>query len=152
MNHKIDLLPVAFGSDLWEKLIEYANVCSWKAGKNLAAQMRENDFCDWERVFTVLVDHHIAGYCTFVKKDCIPNIPYTPYISYMFVGEQYRGNHLSEKLIHFALQYAKEQEFERVFIVSDHVNFYEKYGFIKIDEKPAPWNSDKMETIFMHLT
>jgi len=38
-----------------------------------------------------------------------------------------------------------------VYLVSDHVNLYEKYGFVKIDEKPAPWNPDAMETIFMRL-
>ena len=40
--------------------------------------------------------------------------------------------------------------FDKVYLVSDHVNLYEKYGFVKIDEKEAPWGA--METIFMHLT
>ena len=152
MSSNIVLVPVVFGSDLWGKLAEYADTCSWGAGKNLVKQMRANDFCDWERVFIALVDNCIAGYCTFAKKDCIPNVPYTPYIGYMFVGEQYRGNRLSEKLINFVFRYAKEQGFDRVYLVSDQVNLYEKYGFIRIDEKPAPWNPDKMETIFMHIT
>ena len=94
----------------------------------------------------------IAGYCALVVTDCIPGVPYTPYISFMFVGEEYRGNRLSEQLILFALGYAKELDFTEVYLVSDHVNLYEKYGFIKIDEKPAPWNPDETETIFMHHT
>ena len=57
---------------------------------------------------------------------------------------------MSEKLIFSALQYAKELRFDKVYLVSDHINLYEKYGFIKIDEKLAPWGN--METIFMHLT
>lgn len=152
MNRNIVFLPVVFGCDLWEKLAEYADNCSWRAGKNLAKQMRINDFHDWERVFVALVGDCIAGYCTFAKTDCIPNVPYTPYIGYMFVGEPYRGNRLSEKLIDYALGYAKELGFQRVYLVSDHVNLYEKYGFKKIDEKPAPWNPDTKETIFMHIT
>lgn len=152
MSNKVVLLPVVYGSDLWEKLTEYADACSWNAGKSLAKQLRANDFCDWEQVFIALVDNSIAGYCTFAKKDCIPDVPYTPYIGYMFVGEQYRGDRLSEKLINFALRYAKEQGFDRVYLVSDHVNLYEKYGFVKIDQKPAPWNPDRMETIFMHIS
>lgn len=152
MDRNIVFLPVVFGCDLWEKLAEYADTCSWRAGKNLAKQLRINDFHDWERVFVALVDDCIAGYCTFAKTDCIPNVPYTPYIGYMFVGEPYRGNRLSEKLIDYALGYAKELGFQRVYLVSDHVNLYEKYGFKKIDEKPAPWNPDTMETIFMRIT
>ena len=141
------------GDELWEPLARYAEKCSWQAGPFLAKQMRANTFTDWERVLVALDDNaHIAGYCTLAKTDCIPNVPYTPYIGFMFVGEQYRGHRLSEKLIRFALQYAKELGFEEVYLVSDHVNLYEKYGFVKIDEKPPSWNPDIMETIFVHAT
>lgn len=136
--------------ELWNSVAEYADNCSWRAGKNLAKQMRENDFSDWERVFAVLDEDSIAGYCTLKKTDCIPNVTYTPYIGFVFIGEAYRGGRLSEKLIFSALQYAKELRFDKVYLVSDHINLYEKYGFIKIDEKLAPWGT--METIFMHLT
>ena len=144
--------PLVNEDDMWEAVINYADNCSWGAGKNLARQMRTSDFRDWERVFIALVDNQIAGYCTLAKTDCIPKVPYTPYIGYMFVGEPYRGHRFSEKLINFALAYAKRVGFDKVYLVSDHVNLYEKYGFIKIDEKPAPWNPETLETIFMHLT
>lgn len=107
-------------------------------------------FSDWERVFVALDSDHIAGYCALAKTDCIPDIPYTPYIGFVFVGEQYRGNRLSEKLILSASAYAKGLGFDKVYLVSDHVNLYEKYGFVKIDEKEAPWGA--IETIFMQLT
>jgi len=48
------------------------------------------------------------------------------------------------------LPHLKGLGFDKVYLVSDHVNLYEKYGFVKIDEKEAPWGA--METIFMHLT
>lgn len=139
-----------YSDKLWEAVAEYAEKCSWRAGVTLAKQMKEGYFTDWERVFAALDGDHIAGYCTFCKTDCIPDIAYTPYIGFVFVGEQYRGNRLSEKLILSALAYATGLGFERVYLVSDHVNLYEKYSFVKIDEKEAPWGA--METIFMHLT
>ena len=144
--------PLVFSDVLWTPLAEYAHNCSWSAGQNLAKLMHNNRFNVWERVFVALEYSNIAGYCTLSAKDCIPDVPYTPYISFVFVREEYRGNRISEKMIHFALEYAKELSFDRVYLVSDHVNLYEKYGFVKIDEKPAPWNPDIMETIFMHLT
>lgn len=137
---------------MWESVANYADECSWSAGKNIARRMRAYNFSEWERVIIALSDNQIAGYCTVIKTDCIPDVPYTPYISSMFVGEQFRGNRLSEKLINFALVYLRNVGFESAYLVSDHVNLYEKYGFVKIDEKPAPWNPDTMETIFMHLT
>ena len=144
--------PLVFGDTLWEPTAEYADCCSWNAGKILAEQMRKNSYTTWERVFVATEDSHIAGYCALTSSDCIPDVPYTPYIGFVFVGEPYRGNRLSEKLLRHALAYAKQINFDKVYLVSDHINLYEKYGFTKIDEKPAPWNPDTTETIFMHPT
>lgn len=140
---------LVFGDEIWEPFAEYAYNCSWGVGKILAKQMRSNRFRDWESVFVALDGSKFAGFCTLVKTDCIPDVPYTPYISAMFVDERYRGNRLSEKLISFALEYAGQLGFKKVYLVSNHVNLYEKYGFTKIDEKPAPWNPDDIESIFM---
>ena len=110
--------------------------------------MRANHFSDWERVFAAQDGASFAGFCTFVKTDCIPNLSYTPYISTLFVGEEYRGNRLSEQLICAALKYAKQLGFHTVYLISNHVKLYEKYGFEKIDAKPAHWNPEDIETIF----
>jgi len=105
--------------------------------------MEENKFIEWERVFVAIDGNNIAGYCTFVKNDCIPDAKYTPYISCIFVGEQYRGQRLSEKMILSVIEYAKKIKFNEVYIVSNHINLYEKYGFTKIDEKKDYWNNDE---------
>jgi len=146
----MQIKPLVIGDELWEAVAQYAQDCSWKAGPSLAKQMKERNFLDWERVFVALDNENIAGFCTLAETDCISDVTYTPYIGFMFVGEQYRGNRLSEKLIVLALSYAKELGFDKVYLVSDHINLYEKYGFVKIDEKEAPWGA--IETIFMHLT
>lgn len=148
----MDIKAIKYGDDLWRHVIDYAKDCSWSAGIFLAKQMKENGFTDWERVFVATDGLQICGYCTLAKTDCIPDVEYTPYIGYMFVGEEYRGYRLSERLIKKALEHAKTIEFEKVYLVSDHINLYEKYGFVKVDEKPAPWDLNTMETIFMHLT
>jgi len=129
--------------ELWNKTINYGKNCGWKAGPIFAKQMEQNKFTEWERIFVAVDDNNIAGYCTFVKSDCIPDVKYTPYISCIFVGEQYRGKRLSEKMILTVIEYAKNNKFNEVYIVSNHVNLYEKYGFIRIDEKKDYWNNDE---------
>lgn len=65
MSDKIlTIQPIVFGDDIWEAVANYADNCSWSAGKNLAKQMRANGLNDWERVFVALDDSNIAGYCT----------------------------------------------------------------------------------------
>ena len=136
--------------ELWTKTASYAESCSWRAGANLANLMKMNKFSDWERVFVAMTDNNIAGYCALLKKDCLPIAEYTPYISFIFVGEPYRGHKISEKLCLAAIHYAQLLGFDKVYLVSDHTNLYEKYGFIEIDKKVASWGA--MQTVFMRST
>jgi predicted N-acetyltransferase YhbS len=139
----LDIKAIRFGDVLWETVINYAENCSWGAGQFLAKQMKENRFIDWERVFVATDDSRICGYCTLAKTDCIPDVDYTPYIGYMFVGEEYRGHRLSQQMIKQALEYAKTLGFTKVFIVSGEKGLYEKYGFSKIADKKDFWGRDE---------
>lgn len=143
----MNIKAITSSDGMWNKVRNYAEGCSWKAGKSLASNMDNNAFCDWERVIVAVDNEKICGYCTVAKTDCIPDVHYTPYIGYMFIDELYRGNRLSQQLICYAMNYLKSIGFDKVYIVSDHVNLYEKYGFFVIDRKMAPWGSE--EKIYM---
>jgi predicted GNAT family N-acyltransferase len=75
-------------------------------------------------------------------------VAYTPYIGFVFVGENFRGNRISEKLCKSAMDYAKSLGFDNVYLVSGEVNLYEKYGFIKIEEKLSNWGA--VQSIFVN--
>ena len=134
---------ITASDEMWNKVKSYAYNCSWKAGKSLAKAMMNNDFKDWERVIVAFDNNEICGYCTVAKTDCIPNLIYTPYIGYLFIDEECRGNRLSQKLIVYSMKYLKSIGFDKVYLVSDHENLYEKYGFKVIDRKMSPWGSEE---------
>ncbi len=138
---------ISQADDLWEQAKDYAKTCSWKAGAFLAKLMNENGFEECERVIVAIENNTIIGFCTVTKKDSIPNVTYSPYIGFIFVDENYRGKRISEKMISYAISYIKELKFEKVYLVSDHINLYEKYGFNKIDERTDFWGN--IETIFV---
>lgn len=119
----------------WQKAIEYIQNCPWKAGKSLASKMINNYFNDWQRVLIVLKDNNIIAFCTFTKEDCIKDVNYRPFIGYIYVDGKYRGYRLSKKMIDKAIDYASSLGFTAVYIVSDHVSLYEKYGFKICDYK-----------------
>lgn len=119
----------------WNCTMEYIEMCSWKAGKSLAKKMKEHYFRDWERVFIVKAKENICAFATFSKEDGISGLEYSPYIGYIFVDEKWRGQRISERLIYYIIQYAKQFGFENIYIVSDHKGLYEKYGFEVIDRK-----------------
>lgn len=147
------ITPLTRADARWDAVAEFAAGCSWSAGPLLARRMRSESYQDWERVFAAWTDGgDIAGFCTLAADDCLPDVPYTPYIGMVFVSEPCRGHRLSERLLRAASDYAATLGYSRVFLVSDHVGLYEKYGFSKVDERPAPWNPEQMETVFFRHT
>lgn len=120
-------------SPLWEAAADFAEKCSWIAGKHVARMMRENRFTDWEAIFFAMEDGRFAGYCTLLREDYYPENRYSPWISSMFVEEPFRGNQLSGRMIDFACGYAKEQGFRTVYIPTDMPRLYERFGFTVID-------------------
>lgn len=121
-------------SQYYHMLITYAKNCGWAAGPHLAEILEKNAFTDWESAFAAIADGQIAGFCTFMKTDYYPENRYSPWISSIFVDEQYRGKRLSAQMIQTVIEYAKQQQFSCVYIPSDMIGFYEKYGFEKIDQ------------------
>ena len=130
----------------WEAVAQYAEACTWSAGRSLAGLMRSGAFGKWERVSAAHEDEKICGFCTVTEKDCIPDLPYTPYIGYVFVDEAYRGQRLSERMIGFAMEYLRRIGFAEAYLISDHENLYEKYGFSVLEHAMAPWGS--MEKVY----
>ena len=91
--------------------------------------MDNNGFNDWEMGIVAVDNEKNCGYCTVSKTDCIPNVEYIPYIGFMFIDKEY--NRLSQQLIEYAIDHNKVG-YNKVHMVSNHKNLYEKYGFRKL--------------------
>ena len=146
MDGGVTFRVLAQSDALWERVAAYAERCSWGAGASLAREMREGALSDWETVIAALDGDEICGFCNVSKKDCMPELCYTPYVGYVFVDEAYRGHRLSQRMIEAAADYLKSVGFSEIYLTSDHVNLYEKYGFRAIDRRRAFWGG--LETIY----
>lgn len=118
---------------LWNQTIDFAENCSWIAGKHFADMLRKNQFSDWEAAFAAVENGKIVGYCTFLKTDYYPENRYWPWISSVFVDESARGQRISHRMINAAEEYARSRGFARAYIPSDMTGFYEKCGYAQID-------------------
>jgi len=131
----MEIKQVLFNDENWRKLIDFVKSSTWSESSIIAKNWEEYNYLEWERIFAAFENDNIIGHCSFNNVDCVPDVDYTPYIQSVFVNENYRGKRVSEKLINTAIEYAKSLGFKEVYMISGHINFYEKYGFIKIDEK-----------------
>lgn len=80
-------------------------------------------------MFVAMTNNEIVGMASIAKTDYYPLPEIYPWVSSVFVTEEYRGHRISEKLICFANDYAKEHGFDRTYIPSSHIGLYEKYGY-----------------------
>ena len=114
-----EVLALTQAHPIWRDLVEYARSCPWRAGPYLAREMNANHFSGWERVFCLLVDGRIAGFCSLTEKDeILPEYPFMPFIGFVYVGERFRGKRLSQKMIEAVMAYAGEIGFSEVYLMS----------------------------------
>ena len=131
----MEIKQVLFNDENWKKLIDFVKSSSWSESPIITKNCEEYNYLDWERIFAAFENDNIIGHCSLNNVDCVPNVDYKPYIQSVFVKKNYRGKRVSEIMLNIAIEYAKSLGFKEVYIVSGHINFYEKYGFTIIDEK-----------------
>ncbi len=126
----LEIKKVERGAVLADDLICFVENFSWEDVKDhMLSELRSWTFTDWETPFVAIVNGQIVGMAYIRKEDYYPLPEIYPWISGVFVTENFRGHRISEKLISFANEYAKENGFDRTYIPSLHVGLYEKYGY-----------------------
>ena len=112
------------------ELLEFVENCSWTEVKeHTAGNIREWKFTDWETMFAAVVDGKIVGMASILKTDYYPLPEICPWISTLFVTEEYREKGICKRLIAYAEEYAKNQGFDVCYIPSEYEGLYEKYGY-----------------------
>lgn len=129
-----------------DKIIEYLENCEWSAGKFLSKLIKnrelEKTLGDNPKIFFIVLDDEIIGYCTLTKKDAIDDESLFPWIGFLYVEKEYRGNRYSQKLIEVALEEARNQNYDKVYLETNHEGFYEKYGFEYMENRIDVWEED----------
>ena len=126
----ISVKKVEPNSVLNDRLLNFVENSSWiETKKHTAKMIGEDIFNDWESMFVAMDGNKIVGHASFMKTDYYPLPKVFPWISTIFVDEQYRGLKISGLLIDYINGYAKKLGFERTYISSKHFGIYEKYGY-----------------------
>ncbi len=126
----LEIKKVDKDTNLADQLIRFVENFSWEDVKEHMLQLlRTWAFTDWETPFAAIVNGRIVGIASIMKTDYYPLSDIYPWVSSIFVSEDYRGYRISEKLISFANAYAKEKGFDRTYIPTEYTGLYEKYGY-----------------------
>ena len=118
--------------------------CEWRAAKHLARLLEQGSFHRevGEGTLCLLTDgDKLVSFVTLAERDCV-DVPYGPWIGFVHTAPEYRGHRHVGKLIDHACAAAHEQGAARVYLCTDHVGLYEKYGFTYLENRVSIYGED----------
>lgn len=88
----------------------------------------------------ILMDgDEIIGCIGLITNDFVSRMDLWPYICALYIDEKHRGKALSKLLIDACKEDAKKAGFEKIYLCTDHIGLYEKFGFKHIGTGYHPW-------------
>ena len=65
-----------------------------------------------------------------------------PWLCALYIEPKYRGNNYSKLLIDRVIIDTKKAGFNKLFLCTDHVGYYEKFGFNYLAQGYHPWGEE----------
>lgn len=76
--------------------------------------------------FIALLDNELVGTVGLWRSDLMSRQDLYPWLSALFVKENYRGRKIGQELQYFLVNYCREAGFNELFLYSDISDYYEK--------------------------
>lgn len=107
--------------------------CDWEAGQWLAELLTQNKLQDMVGngvLVPMLTDgEELVSFCTFAPLDEIQPTGDSPWIGFMYTFPKYRGHRNAGVLIDWCECMATIMGKDNIYISTDHIGLYEKYGY-----------------------
>jgi GNAT superfamily N-acetyltransferase len=89
--------------------------------------------------YLLMDDDKIIGGAGLITNDFISRMDLYPWVCAIFIEKEHRGNAYGSILLAQAKADAKAGGFSHLYLCTDHIGYYEKYGFEYIGIGYHPW-------------
>jgi acetyltransferase, GNAT family len=115
----------------------YLRQIEWRAGRHLAELLAQHRFQTAygqnAALYFALEHGRILGFGAITERDYLPRPALAPWIAFIYVDPAARGQHLSARIVRHLESQLARQGHTRVYLVSQHLGFYEKYGYTLLE-------------------
>lgn len=94
------------------------------------------------RWYFLLKGNEIIGSYSLMTNDFVSRQDLWPYLSNLYVEENERGKALGARLLEHGRREACKLGFTKVYLCTDHINYYEKYGWTHYTNGYHTWNRE----------
>lgn len=128
--------------ELLEKIAE----CDWSAARFLVELLQKETFNEtlggWGYLFLLMDGENLVSFLTLTGQDAVRDEALTPWIGFVFTQPAYRGHRYAGLLLNCGETCAAALGYCKVYIATDHVGLYEKYGYTYQENRMDIWGSD----------
>lgn len=135
-----------FESEEQNLLMEKIAAADWSAARFLVELLKQGTFDEtlggWGHLFLLMNQEELISFVTLTGQDSVRNENLTPWIGFVFTKPEYRGHHYAGQLLAHGEQRAADLGYSRVYIATDHVGLYEKYGYSYQENRLDCWGNE----------
>ncbi len=103
------------------------------------------------RFFLLTRAEEIIGCIGLSPFDFISRADLTPWLVGLFIEKEYRGKNLGNHLMTHVEKEAKNMGYKNLYLTTDHIAYYEKYGWIRIEDGIDLFSGRQSRIYIKHL-
>ena len=121
-----------FDSGRQNHWLEEIKRCDWRAGVFLHQLISKGTFFETvgegSKVLLLINGDELISFCTYAQKDDIQPTELTPWMGFVYTFPEHRGHRYIGLLFEEIERIAREEHTSEVYISTNHIGLYEKYG------------------------
>lgn len=139
----MQILSVRENNDIAEDALKYIQGI-WASNQSLPVYRdcilhsldSESPLPQWYLLYD---ENRIIGCCGLITNDFISRMDLWPWLCALYVEKTHRGHGYGALLINRVIKDTNQLGFQNLYLCTDHVGYYERYGFEYLAQGFHPW-------------